>query len=50
MFCESWGIILSRAVFLETIVKMGQQMKIIAEGIEQKEQLEYLLSIGCDLC
>lgn len=39
------------AVFLETIVKMGQalQMKIIAEGVEQKEQLEYLLSIGCDL-
>ncbi len=39
------------AVFLETIVKMGQalQMKIIAEGVEQKEQLEYLLAIGCDL-
>lgn len=39
------------AVFLETIVKMGQALKmtIIAEGVEQKEQLEYLLAIGCDL-
>lgn len=39
------------AVFLETIIKMGQalQMKIIAEGVEQKEQLEYLRTIGCDL-
>ena len=38
------------AVFLETIVKMGQALKmtIIAEGVEQKEQLEYLLAIGCD--
>lgn len=38
------------AVFLETIVKMGQMLKIkiIAEGVEQKEQLEYLKSIGCD--
>lgn len=38
------------AVFLETIVKMGQMLniQIIAEGVELKEQLEYLKSIGCD--
>ena len=38
------------AVFLETIVKMGQALKmnIIAEGVEKKEQLAYLHSIGCD--
>ena len=38
------------AVFLETIVKMGQMLniKIIAEGVELKEQLDYLRSIGCD--
>ena len=37
-------------VFLETIVKMGQtlNMKVIAEGIEEKEQLEYLKSVGCN--
>ena len=37
-------------VFLETIVKMGQtlHMKVIAEGIEEKEQLEYLKSVGCN--
>ena len=38
------------AIFLETIVKMGQTlgMDIIAEGVEQKGQVEYLKSIGCD--
>ncbi|WP_207562741.1 putative bifunctional diguanylate cyclase/phosphodiesterase [Sulfurimonas aquatica] len=37
------------AVFVETIVKMGQTLKlhVIAEGIEEKEQVEYLSSIGC---
>ena len=37
-------------VFIETIVKMGQtlKMKIIAEGVEEAEQVEYLNSIGCD--
>lgn len=39
------------AVFLETIVKMGQTlgMDIIAEGVENKQQVDYLKSIGCDI-
>lgn len=38
-------------VFIETIVKMGQalNMKIVAEGVEQQEQVEYLKSIDCNL-
>ena len=37
------------AIFVETIVKMGQtlKMKIIAEGVEEKDQIEYLKNIGC---
>jgi len=37
-------------VFIDTIVKMGQtlKMKIIAEGVESLEQVEYLRSINCD--
>jgi diguanylate cyclase (GGDEF)-like protein len=37
------------AIFVETIVKMGQtlNMNVIAEGIEEKEQLQHLKSIGC---
>jgi EAL domain-containing protein (putative c-di-GMP-specific phosphodiesterase class I) len=40
----------SGAIFVDTIVKMGQtlNMKIIAEGVELKEQLDYLKTIGCD--
>jgi diguanylate cyclase len=38
------------ASFVETIVKLGQtlNMKIIAEGVEEKEQVEYLKRIKCD--
>lgn len=38
-------------VFIETIVKMGQtlNMKIVAEGVETQEQVEYLKSISCNL-
>lgn len=38
------------SVFVETIVKMGQtlNMKVVAEGVELKEQFEYLKAIGCD--
>ena len=37
-------------IFIETIVKMGQtlNMKVIAEGVETQEQLEYLKNINCD--
>lgn len=37
------------AIFVETIVKMGQtlNMSVIAEGVEEKEQVEYLKDIGC---
>ena len=40
----------SGSIFIDTIVKMGQtlNMKIIAEGVEEKGQVEYLKSIGCD--
>lgn len=38
------------ATFLQTIVKMGQTLHLntVAEGVETKEQLEYLASLGCD--
>ncbi len=38
------------AIFLETIVTMGQTLgiKIIAEGVEEFEQLQYIQDIGCD--
>lgn len=38
------------SIFVETIVKMGQtlNMKVIAEGVEHKEQVEYLSKIGCN--
>jgi diguanylate cyclase (GGDEF)-like protein len=42
---------LEGSIFVETIVKMGQtlNMKVIAEGVEEKEQVAYLKSIGCNV-
>ncbi len=38
------------AVFIETIVKMGQVLKIqvVAEGVEEEAQVAFLKEIGCD--
>jgi diguanylate cyclase (GGDEF)-like protein len=40
------------AVFIETIVKMGQvlKIKVVAEGVEQENQVTFLKEIGCDQC
>ncbi len=38
------------AVFIETIVKMGQvlKIKVVAEGVEEAAQIDFLKEIGCD--
>lgn len=38
------------AVFIETIVKMGQvlKIKVVAEGVEEAAQVDFLKEIGCD--
>ena len=38
------------AVFIDTIIQMGHNldMKIIAEGVELEEQVNYIKSIGCN--
>ncbi len=40
------------AAFIETIVKMGQilKIKVVAEGVEEKGQVDFLKSIGCEQC
>ncbi len=40
------------AAFIETIVKMGQvlKIKVVAEGVEEKAQVDFLKAIGCDQC
>jgi diguanylate cyclase (GGDEF)-like protein len=40
------------ATFIETIVKMGQvlKIKVVAEGVEEKAQVDFLKAIGCDQC
>lgn len=39
----------SGSVFIETIVKIGQtlHMEVLAEGVEEQAQLDYLAGIGC---
>ena len=41
----------SGSIFLETIIKMGQtlQLKVLCEGVETKEQLQYLQGLDCEL-
>lgn len=41
----------SGSIFLETIIKMGQtlQLKVLCEGVETEEQLEYLKKLDCEL-
>jgi len=38
------------AIFLETMAKMGQvlKIKVVAEGVEKEAQLDFLKEIGCD--
>ena len=38
-------------IILESIIEMAKKLEIktVAEGIETKEQLEYLKQIGCDM-
>ena len=38
------------AVFIETIVKMGQilKIKVVAEGVEKEAQVDFLKKINCD--
>ena len=38
-------------IIIETIISMAKKLKMttIAEGIETKEQAEYLKTIGCDI-
>lgn len=38
-------------IILETIIQMAKRLKIktVAEGIETKQQVEYLKNIGCDM-
>lgn len=38
-------------IIIETIIEMAKKLKIktVAEGIEKKEQIEYLRKIGCDM-
>jgi len=41
----------SGSIFLETIIKMGQtlQLKVLCEGVETQEQLDYLHDLDCEL-
>jgi EAL domain-containing protein (putative c-di-GMP-specific phosphodiesterase class I) len=38
------------AIFIETIINMAQtlNLKVVAEGVELQEQIEYLKSLNCD--
>ncbi|MEN8258919.1 MAG: EAL domain-containing protein [Thermodesulfobacteriota bacterium] len=42
---------ISSSQIVETIIAMAQRLnlKVVAEGVEEKDQLEHLQQLGCDM-